>query len=68
MTTPYSPNSPNKTFENLVGITHVNSNVLGDITTIEGNTQFDTNITAGNIINLTLDQTINGNGLIVVNQ
>jgi hypothetical protein len=68
MSAPSSPNSPKKTFGNLVDITHISSNILGNIQTIEGNTQFNTNITVGNITNLTLDQTINGNGFIVVNQ
>ena len=67
-TPPTSPNSKNTFSGNIANITHVAGNIIGNIETIEGNTQFNTNITVANITNLTLDQTINGNGFIVVNQ
>jgi hypothetical protein len=63
MSSPSSPKSPDIK-GNKVNITHTIGNLTGNITTIEGNTLIDNPI----LSNLTLDETINGNGFVVVNQ
>jgi hypothetical protein len=68
MSPPSSPNSKNNNLGNIVNITHITGNISTNMETIEGNIQFNSNISVANIVNLTLDQTINGNGFIVVNQ